>query len=297
MIKYIIYFLLLSSSAVLAAPYQYPEIVNVDVSCPAKKVVLEKIYKMYSVNEECPKSELKIKAVDLNSDGKCEFFLTTDWGRRCTPVTRLIFDVNDSKAIGMFEGKAISTFASKRNGYYRLINYTWTGYRTSMISTTRVYYFNGKEYVCELCRAQSHGGYIDLAKKAYDKKKYDLAEIYYWNAYAMNGEKKLSDANNLSIAYIKNGNALKAIRLLNKFLSYSVKKLRTVENYPCNYGNCFQADNKVKRLRASAYFNKGLAYESIGNTANAISAYENSLKEYNNNSIKKRIERLNSKNN
>ena len=291
--KYIVC-LFLVSPAVFSSPYKYPEIIDVNLSCHIEKEKLRKIIEEESYNEECPNSGIKVKSVDLNSDGKCELFATTDRGRRCTPTTRLIYEDDRRNALLVLDGGAINTFASKRNGYYRLIHYTWGGYRTNMIRTTNIYYFDGKEYRCEFCKNSSHGGYLDLAKKAYDHKQYDLAETYYWNAYAMNGERKISDANNLAIAYIKNGNAKKAITLLEKHLSISDKEMQLSESSPCDYADCPSSEQKIKQLRASAYFNKGLAYESMGDIDNAIIEYKKSQRIKNNSSIKLRVEKLKS---
>ncbi|GAA5523648.1 hypothetical protein Maes01_00197 [Microbulbifer aestuariivivens] len=200
---------LLFASAVVAAPYQYPKIVNVDTSCTASDEEIAKINEKYFGYPDCS-PEIEIKPVDLNGDMKCEFYVTADWGRRCTSVTTIVSSKeNGFKNIGNLNGGAINTSAEKKNGYYRLINYTWGGHRTNIIYTANVLYFDGSSFECEFCKDNSSGGYMDLAKKAYDKKDYALAEIYYWNAFAMNGERKLSDANNLSLAYLKNGKKAK----------------------------------------------------------------------------------------
>lgn len=205
----------------------------------------------------------KILPVDLNEDGQCEYFVTWNWGRRCTPVTTIVkSDGGTFREVGEHQGASVEAFAEKRNGYYRLVISTWGGPRANTIYTASVLYFDGKSYKCEFCKKNSHGGYMDLAKEAYDKGDFKLSEIYYWNAYSINGERKLSDANNLSLVYIRQRKHKEAISLLESHLSFSDEKIKEEEAYPCYLNHCMPSDERLVKLKSAALFNKRLAVKN-----------------------------------
>jgi len=274
-------------------PYKYPQLIKYNASCDANLTIIEKVKNQFSSSPHCNNKNTKVTPVDLNSDNVCEYFITYDWGRRCTPVTEIAtYSKKTIKSIGEFKGGPIEAFGTKRNKYVRLINYTWGGHRTAMIFTTNVLYYNGENYICEFCKDNSHGGYIDLARKAYDQGNYDMAEVLYWNAYAMNGERKISDANNLALARIKNKKYKSAIKLLSKYLRYNNKKIIETERYPCYFKNCIPSKQKINKLQSSAYYNRGIAYEKLGNITKAISDFKASLNKRDNKSIKARVIKL-----
>ncbi len=249
--------------------YRYPETVNLNVKCKADIKTIEILEQEYSYNQDCPNSVAKVSSLDLNQDGLCEYYVTSDWGRRCTPVTDLVkIDPNKITPILNFNGEPIDVYGPIKNGYPKLIHYTWGGHRTNIIFTANVYVFNGEKYVCEFCKDNSHGGYIDLAKKSYDEKDYFHAEIYYWNAYVINKKSRLSDANNLSLVYIKQKEYQKAINLLEKHLSLSDTKIKESESTPCYTGACTISDKKLNRLKSSAHHNKKLAITKLNASHN-----------------------------
>lgn len=262
---YIFLILVLVPGVAVSEPYVFPEKVEYDGSCSPRQESLDVIREDYVAAPHCSteKSDsIKVKEIDLNGDGECEFFVSRAWGRRCVGKTDIV-DMNDGdpESLYSYMGGVSQAFASRRNGYIRLIHYTLGGHRVDPVYTAQVYYFNEGEYWCELCVDNSHGGYMDVAKEAYKNENYELAEIHYWNAYALNGESKLSDANNLALAYIKQEKYQKAIDLLQEHLAQDDETIAEQEAKNCYGGRCKPDNEELRELKEAARFNLRLARE------------------------------------
>jgi len=259
----------------IAAPYIYPKPVNIDMGCLPDTRVIKKIRQRfkYSRDEYGQRKIEEISQVDLNGDNKCEYY-TKGWGgRRRSSPSRVFYDSNGNEIADIEGYEGSFSYGEAKNGYPRILVETWGGGHTNIIYTTNVYSFNGSEYVCEFCTDNSHGGYQDLAKKAYDKKDYELAGIFYWNAYRMFSSRRLSDASNLAVALIKQEKLSQAISLLEKHLAQSDEQITRGEGEPCYIDNCSPSPSRLAKMKSSAYFNLGLANEKAGNAKEAAKNY------------------------
>lgn len=252
-----IYFLIIPLTA-WSSTYVYPEKIEVDFDCdlPLKKI--QEIESYYSDSEMGWQGVAKAKAVDLNSDGICEVFLDTPamYEGNGNASTSIIFLENEKfKQVGNMRGyPKLWWYGKPVNGYPRIFVPSNAGHRTNPILVTDVFYFNKKRFVLEFDSKFSHGRYMELALKAYKSKKYNIAENYYLNAFRMNGEKRLQDANNVSIVWIKQKKYNLAEKLLTKLIKTS----------------------KDKKQLASAYYNIGLINEKQNKIETALSFYEKS---------------------
>ena len=261
---------------VWSEPYLYPKLIDINTTCSPDNTLISNFKKEYQPYVDCPESKQEILAIDLNGDSRCEYLVTEDWGRRCEAVTKIFS--HSGKFIPGFSGHPSSIrYATKKNGFVRILHSTWGGHRTNMIIKTNVYAFDGEKYICEFCTNNSHGGYLDIAKTAYDNKNYRLAEIYFLNAYRMLFERRLSDANNVAMVFIKQGRFNDAIDLLSSHLLQTDNDISASESSRYAY-NYTISKAKLERIKSSAYYNRGLANEKKGLLNSAFQDYKKANK-------------------
>jgi hypothetical protein len=205
------------------------------------------------------------KAFDIDNDGICDVFLypPSDMVGSGGPW-HFIYNIKENgfKELGATTmGSVVQWLGAEKNGYARLYVPAYIGHRTNPTYTTNVYYFNGSKYEIEYKSKSSYGYLVNQGLKAYKKKDYSNAEKWYLNAYRMKGEKQIQDANNLALVYIKTTRYKQAIALVTKHLN--IKPCYAVKT------ECSPSTKAVIRFRASAYHNRGLAYNKLGMKAQA----------------------------
>ncbi len=171
------------------------------------------------------------KAIDLNNDGVCELFVSAT---RASAGNTGGWD--DLYMTDGTEYKKIADYlpyfwlGSERNGYARLFVGENAGHKTNPIYVVNVLYFDGEKYVIEHGSNASYGYYTDNGLSAYKEKDYETAEKWYLNAYRMNREALLKDANNLALTLIKLGKCQEATDLLRKHLNDPLPEDRRFTN-------------------------------------------------------------------
>lgn len=233
--------------------YLYPDRIELDARCDMPIEVLTAVEAENSDPEYGEAGKAKAAAgVDLNGDGRCEIMLTPPRIYLGTgyPFTTVMIEREGNRvSIGDFVGGPDGWwYGVPRNGYARIFVPTNVGHRTNPEFSTAVYAFDGEKYVLESGKTATHGYHLDAGLRAYRSGDFATAEKHYKNAYRMNQEPTLADANNLALVWSKQGKLDEAKALLEHHL----------------------LDEADSDQLAAAYFNLGLIEERKGNRAAAL---------------------------
>lgn len=251
--------ILLIAAAARGDTYVYPEIVDLpnDV-CEIVNTDLKELAERWTDREAGRLGEAKASSIDLNDDGICEILIDVPAiyeGNGNYRTVIMMYTSDRYKSVGDLQWDPKKWwYGEYKNGYPRIFVSTYTGWRSSPIYVTDVYVFDGYEYVLEFDSEFSHGRYMELGLNAYQRKDYITAELFYLNAYKMNKEERIQDANNLAITWIRLKKYAEAEELLEKHI----------------------ADSWDKKYLAAAHYNLGLIYEKTKNHEKALEHFTTS---------------------
>lgn len=206
------------------------------------------------------------KAVDLNNDGLCEYFMN-DSGRYGNTGLLVIYD-DKERDIGTIGPDF--WLGENYNGYAQLVYKWYEGHRTNPIYVVKVLRFTGSKYK-EVFSAK-YADQKNLALKYYRKAQYQIAAKYFLNLYRMKKEEDLGSANDLALVWIKLEKFEQAKELLQKHIN--------------------RAHNGNKKGMAAAYFNLGLVYEKTNDFEKAYEAYKASNELWSTNVRKEKLEKI-----
>ena len=235
--------------------YVYPELLDEEPAvCDPDKGALDKLIELNSQTSYgvrgIPKHE---KSLDINDDGTCEVFIypkQIDIGN--AGGWHDIFTLRDGSYVQIgsvplsysspYRSGSLASgywYGEMENGYPRIFVRANGGHRTNPIFVTHVMAYNGNKYESEFKSEFSYGRYRELGLQNYKSGNYSKAEKWYLNAYRMEGEKNIDDANNLALVYIKQGMCSDAVYLLKKHLEDNqAKKERSVKAARYNLSLC-----------------------------------------------------------
>ncbi|WP_444926892.1 tetratricopeptide repeat protein [Microbulbifer sp. TRSA002] len=231
-----------------AKDYIYPSFKDINIDkCNIDTKTIAEVEVNYSSIDLGDSGLATAEAVDLNRDGVCEILLSPPSayiGNGNAFTTILIVKNNSYQPSGDIQwGKRSWWYGEAKNGYPRIFVKTYIGHRTNPIYVTDVYSYNGSNYIKEFDSQYSHGQFMDLGLKAYKSKKYNAAEKWYLNAYRMNQESSLGDANNLALVYIRLNRCDEAVNLLERHLKLPDNSEKHIKSAKYNLDLCLKANS------------------------------------------------------
>ena len=219
------------------------------------------IKKDFGVDGKLSYDKSQFKFLDINNDKKCEIFHYFSTGLRGWPhdfLTIYILDENSHLHKIADLGSYFTSFAVSDGQFLQINHISFKGSATNPIYYNSVLRYNGKEYKQYYSPDLTAGQFKNKGLQAYRQKDFETAYICFKNVLIFphsTEDKYLQSLNDVAITLIK----LKRYGEVEPLL---LKTLKTAKN---------------KSVKASAYYNIGLAKEFKKDLETALWYYKKSF--------------------